>query len=254
MKRLTLLAIAAIIASALLHATAQSAPADTLRLMSYNIRNCIGMDNRTDFVRVARVIDRARPDIVAVQEVDSMTRRSAHRYILGELAARTGMQPHFAPAIEYDGGRYGIGLLTRTEPSRTYAIPLPGAEEARTLFVAEFDNFVFACTHLSLSEPDRIASITIIDSIAAHYPDRPFFIAGDFNSEPADQVMTRFTRHFDIITDTTRHTHPADTPTVTIDYLATHRDHADFEILSTAVVDEPAASDHRPITATILLP
>lgn len=36
--------------------------------------------------------------------------------------------------------------------------------------------------------------------------------------------------------------------------IATRSATAAFEILSTAVVDEPAASDHRPITVTLLLP
>ena len=83
----------------------------TLRLMTYNIKNANGMDDICSFQRVANVINNASPDVVAIQEVDSMTRRSGQKYVLGEIAERTQMHACFAPAIEFEGGKYGIGLL-----------------------------------------------------------------------------------------------------------------------------------------------
>ena len=49
---------------------------NTLRIMSYNIRNGRGMDDVTDFRRTAAVINKVCPDVVAVQEIDSVTGRS----------------------------------------------------------------------------------------------------------------------------------------------------------------------------------
>ena len=66
----------------------------TLRLMTYNIKNiknANGMDDICSFQRVANVINNASPDVVAIQEVDSMTRRSGQKYVLGEIAERTQM-------------------------------------------------------------------------------------------------------------------------------------------------------------------
>ena len=40
------------------------------RLMSYNVRNCMGLDGEISYDRVARVINDAAPDAVAVQELD----------------------------------------------------------------------------------------------------------------------------------------------------------------------------------------
>ena len=54
----------------------------TLRLMTYNIKNANGMDDICSFQRVANVINNASPDVVAIQEVDSMTRRSGQKYVL----------------------------------------------------------------------------------------------------------------------------------------------------------------------------
>lgn len=75
----------------------------TLRLMTYNIKNATGMDGVCDFQRIANVINNASPDVVAVQEVDSVTNRSNQKYVLGEIAERTQMYACFAPAIDYDG-------------------------------------------------------------------------------------------------------------------------------------------------------
>lgn len=63
----------------------------TLRLMSYNIRHGAGLDGRLDFERIAEVIKREHPDVVALQEVDSVTRRTGGRDFLGELGVSTGM-------------------------------------------------------------------------------------------------------------------------------------------------------------------
>ena len=57
---------------------AQSSPVRTgqdLRIMSYNIHNGMGLDGRRDLERIAAVILEVNPDIVALQEVDSVTER-----------------------------------------------------------------------------------------------------------------------------------------------------------------------------------
>ena len=83
---------------------------NSLRLMTYNIKNANGMDDVCDFQRIADVINHIHPEVVALQELDSMTHRSGQKYVLGEIAGRTQMHAYFAPAIDYDGGKYGIGL------------------------------------------------------------------------------------------------------------------------------------------------
>lgn len=74
------------------------------------------MDNVCNYRRIADVINKAAPDIVAVQELDSMTNRSGKKYVLGELATLTGMHAYYAPAIKHDGGKYGIGILSKSSP------------------------------------------------------------------------------------------------------------------------------------------
>lgn len=131
----------------------------TLKFMSYNIRNGRGIDNVQDLGRVAEIINRTAPDIVALQELDSVTGRMAGRFIPGELGEMTGMHARFCRAIDYDGGAYGVGLLSRDEPLAVRRIPLPGREESRVLFVAEFPDYVVCVTHLSLTPEDQRASL-----------------------------------------------------------------------------------------------
>ena len=249
--------------SLLLCLTACSPREKTARLMTYNIRNGIGMDNQRDLSRVAAVINAYRPDVVAVQEVDSATRRSGGLDILGELAKLTGLKPVYAPAIDYDGGKYGVGLLCRKPPLSVEQRVLPGREEQRTVVTAEFDGFVFACTHLSLTAADRVMSFPILWDVALRHAGKPFYLAGDFNAEPGEPFIRMLTDRFDILTDTTVRTFPADEPDITIDYIVSRDD--EVEKSKSQKVEKPesrkagnktdadvaVASDHRPVCIDI---
>ncbi|WP_297181631.1 endonuclease/exonuclease/phosphatase family protein [uncultured Phocaeicola sp.] len=233
------------ICTALLALSAHSQ--NTLRLMTYNIKNANGMDNVCNFQRVANVINNACPDVVAIQEVDSVTNRSNQKYVLGEIAERTQMHAFFAPAIDYDGGKYGIGLLTRQAPIRVQSIPLPGREEERALVMAEFEDYIYCCTHLSLTEEDRMKSLEIIKAFAT-VGKKPFFLAGDMNAEPESEFIKGLQKDFQILSNTKQHTFPAPNPEKTIDYIVALKQNAEgLAVTSSKVLNEPVASDHRPL-------
>ena len=220
---------------------------NTLKLMSYNIKNANGMDNVCNFQRIANVINNTSPDVVAIQEVDSMTNRSGQKYVLGEIAERTQMHGYFAPAIDYDGGKYGIGLLTKQVPLRLQTLPLPGREEARTLILAEFADYIYCCTHMSLTEEDRMKSLELVKAFTSSST-KPLFLAGDMNAEPESGFIKKLQKDFQILSNPKQHTFPAPDPKETIDYIATLKQHAKgFAGISAKVINEPMASDHRPI-------
>ncbi len=219
----------------------------TLKLMTYNIKNANGMDDVCNFQRIANVINNASPDVVAIQEVDSMTSRSGQKYVLGEIADRTQMHAYFAPAINFDGGKYGIGLLTKQVPIRLQTIPLPGREEERALILAEFEDYIYCCTHMSLTEEDRMESLKMVKSFTAPYK-KPLFLAGDMNAEPESGFIKELQKDFQILSNPKQHTYPAPEPKETIDYIATLKSNANgFALISARVLNEPMASDHRPI-------
>ena len=224
---------------------------DYLKLMSYNIRNAKGMDNVRNVQRIANVINNEAPDVVAVQELDSMTIRSNQTYVLAEVAERTQMHASYAPAISFQGGKYGIGILSKEQPLSIRTFPLPGREEERMLMVAEFKDYFFACTHLSLTEEDRLASLDIIKS-SASTSHKPFFLAGDLNDTPDSKFIQGLQQDFQVLTHTKSPTFPAPEPKETIDYIAAWKGNTDnFANLAAQVVEEPLASDHRPITVTL---
>lgn len=225
---------------------------DTICVMSYNVHNAVGMDGVRDVRRISGVIIASGADVVAVQEVDSVTNRSGGRYILGDIAAATGMNPVFSTAIDFDGGCYGIGLLSRERPLSARRVPLPGAEEERTLLLAEFENYVMGVTHLSLTDADRLASVDILAREAAAF-DKPLILAGDFNASPDSPAIEALSQTFTPLSDAASPTFPADNPTVTIDYIMYKGDNPPA-VLSSQVVNEPMASDHRPVVCLLRLP
>lgn len=158
--------------------------ADTLTLMTYNVRNANGLDGVRSVERVAAVIRQSAPDVVAVQELDSATARAKGAYILGKLAAATGMTATYGPAISFDGGKYGLGLLSRQRPLSVRQVALPGREERRTMLIVEFPNYAVACIHFSLTEADRMASLPLVREAVAGMKNKTVFIAGDWNATP----------------------------------------------------------------------
>ena len=243
-----------------------------LRVASYNIQHGVGMDHKLDYKRIADVLEGISPDVVAIQEVDSMTRRTGNTYSLGEIADHMRYYASYAPAISFDGGKYGIGILSRKRPIRTEQHALPGREEARTLLVAEFDDYVFAATHLSLTEADLMASISIIENVAKKC-DKPFIIAGDLNAQPDSPFIKQLEKNF-YTYNNKGNSRPAANPRQCLDYIAVYKSHGDVRRPEPAekgwaqyrpYVGEPAvtlhsevvntlASDHRPIFADIVLP
>lgn len=247
MKRLIFCALAGI---------ALCCGARELTLMSYNVKDCNGMDRVNSPSRVATVIKDCKPDIVGLQELDSMTNRSGRRDMPATLGGLTGMQHLFDPAIDFDGGRYGIGMLTAEKPLSTRQVALPGREEARTLLVADYPDFSLACTHLSLTKDDRLAAADTIISLAAKAA-VPFFLMGDFNDYPDSELLARLGRAgFTALSDTTARTFPADMPDCTIDYILVRMPHgqATPTVLSRTVVPDSIASDHRPVLVRVALP
>ncbi len=225
---------------------------NSTRIMSYNIRNCIGMDGVMDIDRVAAVINNVSPDVVAVQELDSAARRTGNIYVLGELAGKVLMHPVFAPAIDHDGGKYGIGLLSKEVPLNTRSIPLPGREEARALLIAEFEKYYVCCTHFSLTEEDRIASVNVIFN-ALQGITKPVILAGDMNSRYESNVQELLRERFTTLNNYKQNTSPSDSPRACIDFIYGLNNAGNtYSILGRDVLTTQA-SDHLPLYVDVRL-
>lgn len=223
-----------------------------LRIMTYNIRHGAGMDDVIDLDRQAQVIQDATPDVVGLQEVDSVVKRSSYIHQAGYLGEVLGMHATFGGAIPLTRGKYGVAILSKEAPMSVHHLPLPG-NEARTLLVCEFEEYVFATTHLDLDEECRLASLPIIIEEAASW-DKPFFICGDWNDQPSSTFITKVKKSFVFLNNTTNssanYTFPARNPTKIIDYIASYG-RVIKSIRSRRVINEPEASDHRPVLVEV---
>lgn len=219
--------------------------AGSLRFMSYNIRIGIGMDEVIDLKRVAEVINRLKPDCVALQEVDSVTERVGWIDQATELARLTGMNPIFAPAIDRSKGRYGIAMLTREKPISIKRFPLPGDEEKRMFVIAEFEDYMLCSTHFSLVEKDRNTSACILirELVGSN---KPVLVGGDFNSRPNSQPIGMLKSRFTLLSDDKFLTFPSNKPRVCLDYIWGLNGFK-YSISQVGCIAESMASDHLPI-------
>ena len=135
---------------------------NSIRLMSYNIRNAKGLDNITDYDRIANVILGLAPDIIGIQELDSVTGRSNGVDVLDILSRKTLMHSTYAASIDYDGGKYGIGILSKEKPINVIKVPLPCSNEPRMLLIVELADYYFGNTHFALDAEERMKAVDII--------------------------------------------------------------------------------------------
>lgn len=84
----------------------------TLRVLSYNIRSGSNIDNVYNISRTAATIKSYKPMLVGLQEVDNNTARHPGDDQPAILAAKTGLAYRYAKFRNFEGGGYGIAILS----------------------------------------------------------------------------------------------------------------------------------------------
>ncbi len=219
-----------------------------INVMSYNIKHGYGNDGVIDLERVAKVIESASPDIVTLQEVDDRCGRSGNVDQAAWLGERLGMQSRFGSFMDYDGGRYGMAILSRLPIVSSENLQLPPGAEPRSALatrvrLADGSEVVVVGIHLYATEAERLAQAR---AVLASYAEEtaPVILAGDFNSQPGSLVMRLFEEQFENPSKgEDRLTFPSDKPDREIDFFLVRS----TNVLSVDVLDEPLVSDHRPL-------
>lgn len=179
------------------------APARSLRVVTWNVHRCCGIDGVLSPDRIARVLASLDADVIALQELDVGRPRTGALDQAFEIAYRLDMRHHFHPALEIEEERYGDAILSRLPMrlKRTGALPwMPGAlvaEPRGALWVAiaaagtEVELFN---THFGLMPGERLrqAEALVGPDWLAH-PDctGPVALVGDFNSVPGSPPYRR---------------------------------------------------------------
>jgi len=228
----------------------------TIRIFSYNIRHGEGMDGRIDLKRIADVISAKNPDLVALQEIDKNCARSGNRDIASELGDMLGMDYRFGKFMDFQGGEYGMAVLSRFPIVETIRHSLPdGAEPRCALEIkVQIDDSTspisFVCIHNDwINEGIRVKQVEALMAFLRDY-NNPIILAGDFNGEKSDASLELLEQAgWKILDKNGKKTWPADNPEVEIDFFVTRG--ASFVTAEHDVIDERTASDHRPIYAVI---
>ncbi len=233
-----------------------------LRVLSYNIHHCEGVDGKLDVARIAQVIRAVEPDLVALQEVDQIVPRSQSVDQPAELARLTKMHVVIGPNIPLQGGAYGNAVLSRFPIRRHENLKLPRFDngEQRGVLELEIDlpgtdqPLLFLATHLDHrpKNEERLASVKSILEITAKQPDQPALLAGDLNDVPESAVLAGISQHWTRANVKLLPTIPVAKPTRQIDFVLL-RPQGRWKVIETKVIEETVASDHRPILATLEL-
>lgn len=237
----------------------QSQETGTLRVMTYNVHHCEGNDSQLDIERIAKIIKDQQCDLVALQELDRNTSRTKSVDQLARLAELTGMTASFGKAIDFGGGEYGVGVLSRLPILEQRTTRLPSGEKREQRVALEVVvqaksgvEFVFVSTHFdhSSGENDRAQQAAKLRTMFGE-SSRPVILAGDLNAQSSrPELATLLEKWTDVDATKLSPTIPAGKPKAKIDYILLPKSGA-WEVVSAEVLNEAVASDHLPLVATI---
>lgn len=230
----------------------------SLRVATWNVHACVGMDGRSDVERVAAVIRELDADIVGVQELDDRENHPAEQH-LGALAALTGLRPISSPTLWGTHGGYGNALLSKRRPYRVRNVDLSvlSFEPRRALdadVLLERDRHLrVVVTHLGLKAMERFEQVErLLALLDKHDDTRPLLLLGDLNEwRGRVGIVKKLERRFG--PGTAVKSWPSPFPFMALDRIFVSRP---SRIVRQWVHDTPSvrkASDHLPVVADVEL-
>jgi len=235
-------------------------------VLVYNIHAGTDAAQAPSLDRIAAVIREAGADIVLLQEVDSVVQRSGRVDEVAVLDSLTGLRGAFGRSLDFQGGGYGIAVLSRWPITGDSVVRLPvfppqdragGSHEPRSALHVQiespFGRLDVINTHLDASRADsaRLQEIAEVLAFAGRLRSegRRVLLGGDLNSTPESETQHR-------VRDAgwqdawavcggagDGFSYPDDVPRKRIDYLYL----GSGERCSGARVIDTHASDHRPV-------
>ena len=199
-----------------------------------------------DYDRIARIIRETKADIIALQEIDVQTQRTDQVDQASKIASKLGMHQVFGKAIYFQGGQYGLAVLSRwpVDSHKVHALPYRINQEPRIALETRIrpdsglPELCFINTHLChLSESNRSEQVQRLLQIIPKNESAHLFMAGDFNARPDSPPMQLLWMQNwkDLLGE-----HQG------IDYLlAPGSSH--WKVRSARIVHAPVASDHMPV-------
>jgi endonuclease/exonuclease/phosphatase family metal-dependent hydrolase len=236
--------------------------------MTFNMHHGRGTDKKLSLERIAEVIQESQADLIGLNEVDRhFSKRSNYMNQVSWLAKHLKMNQAFGETVTLQAKgstvvrQYGNAFLSRypiaLEKNHSFTVG-SGITEGRSLLEiqVQLDKQLLKVyvTHLSLNpfihkkQTDFIVEKTRGSS-------HPIVIMGDWNMRPGAKAWKRMTRYFadvgEVVGKGVCYTFPSFRPKLQLDYIFVSHD---IHISSVEVIKKiPAASDHLPLKATLLL-
>jgi len=247
------------------------------RVMTYNVHGCVGVDGKLDVGRIAAVIGQARPDIVALQELDVGRARSGGVDQAHAIATRLGMSFQFNSALSVEEERYGDAILTALPERLVKSGPLPTPPRLRRLeprgalwvqIETAGGPLQVINTHLGLvPQEQRTQVAALLGNDWLGHPDcrDPTILLGDFNATSryaAYKALARRLRDVQRASDGGKRpgrvvrTFPSRLPVLRIDHVFVSPSIEATSVFAPDTALARVASDHLPLVVdlTVLTP
>jgi endonuclease/exonuclease/phosphatase family metal-dependent hydrolase len=169
---------------------------ERLRVATYNVHGCRGIDGVRSEKRIAEVIASLGVDVIGLQELDLNRSRSAGIDQAGLIAEQLGWQRVFHPAMQIANEQYGDAILSRWPMRLRQAQELPSVAtrvcpEPRAAIWVEietgFGPLQVINTHLGLGRRERFMQADLLmghEWLGRIQPNEALILMGDFNSVP----------------------------------------------------------------------
>jgi endonuclease/exonuclease/phosphatase family metal-dependent hydrolase len=234
-----------------------------VRILTYNVHSCRGLDGRLMPERIAEVIASTGAEVVCLQELDVRRERTGRIHQAEVIAQALAMKYHFFPAISVETEEYGDAILSRHEIKvvKTGALPRPRLtlEPRGALWVEIFDGattWQVINTHLGLGRNERrVQASELAGWIKDAMERRPMIFCGDLNSRSGSRVHRMLGPGLQEAQFATRgaqrRTFSTSFRWVCLDYIYAS---SDVKFMESQVIDTPLAqiaSDHFPLMADV---
>lgn len=224
-----------------------------MRIVTYNTRGSLGMDDQRSTLRIAQAVRQLAPDIVCFQEIHQRMPQSGGENQPALLSHYLGRPFLFQRNLRIGPGNYGVGIAYRGHLVGVKEHALPsigeqrGALELQLREVPGIGRLTLFCTHWGLDSTERLRQAEfLVSAINAARP--PVILCGDLNEGPEAEgvrALIAGTGLTDSDSLSNRPTFTAANPSERIDYIL-----YSSQLLAQYVeVVATQASDHCPVLA-----
>ncbi len=257
MKRIIVF-IATILVICLLSAS-QPRRSIEIKIMSFNIRHGEGINEESNLRGILKIIQEQKPNLVALQAVDSLITDGKVQFQLRQLASQTSMHYAYGVADRSENGSQGVGILSTWPFEKTQTIPLPSTpgSDPKVLLCglirhSRYLTFRFCNSRLEYASVlDRALQAAYINQMLVGSV-QPVVLGMDMGARPNEQPYFSFRKKWqDAARGSQLETWNQGLPGDRMDYIFVLLNNK-VRVKSYKVIrDYPGVSDHYPIVANV---